>query len=75
MDYESKNSYSVMVNVGTGKDDAGKVESDPQIDTSIWVTINVTDVDEQPIWAHNSLVNATRLDSAAWCHPHRGLAR
>ncbi len=46
LDHESKTSYDVMVSVSDGRDDAGKVESDPQTDITIWVTINVSDVDE-----------------------------
>ena len=46
LDYESKNSYSVTVNVSDGKDAKGN--TDTTADDSIAVTINVTDVDEPP---------------------------
>ena len=43
-DYETRNSYSVTVNVGDGKDAAG--EADTAIDDSIDVAITLTDVAE-----------------------------
>ena len=46
LDYETKNSYSVTVNVSDGKNAAG--EQDTAIDASVDVTINVTDVPEPP---------------------------
>ena len=51
LDFESKDSYEVIVNVYDGKNDAGNDDSWPgniTIDASITVTINVTDVDEPP---------------------------
>ena len=44
LDYETKSSYGVIVEVNDGKNDQGG--PDDSIDDSISVTINVTDVDE-----------------------------
>ncbi|MDE2894018.1 MAG: cadherin domain-containing protein, partial [Chloroflexota bacterium] len=45
--YESKNSYTVIVNVSDNKDAAGNSDSN-SVDDSITVTINLNDVNEQP---------------------------
>ena len=46
LDYETKTSYSVLVNVSDGMDSEG--DPDPTIDAAIFVTIYVTDVNEPP---------------------------
>ena len=47
LDYESaKNTYTVVVQVTDSKDAAGNTETNPTIDDTIAVTINVTDVEE-----------------------------
>ena len=46
LDYETKTSYSVTVNISDGMDSEG--DPDPTIDAAIFVTIYVTDVDEPP---------------------------
>ncbi len=46
-DYETKNSYTVTVNVSDSKDAAGNDDSN-SVDDSITVTINLLDVNEQP---------------------------
>ena len=46
LDYESKVSYSVTVTVSDGRDDAGTAEDPPVADTTIGVTITVTDEDD-----------------------------
>ena len=47
LDYETKASYSIMVNVTDSKTSAGETETgSPTIDDSVSVTINVTDEDE-----------------------------
>ena len=45
--YETKNSYTVTVNVSDSKDAAGNDDSN-SVDDSITVTINLLDVNEQP---------------------------
>ena len=47
LDYETKPSYSIIVNVTDSKTSAGETETgNPTIDDSVSVTINVEDVDE-----------------------------
>ena len=47
LDYESaKNTYTVVVQVTDSKDPAGDTETNPTIDDTITVTINVTNVNE-----------------------------
>ena len=46
LDHETKASYSVTVSVSDGRDDAGTVEGTPTADTTIDVTITVTNVDD-----------------------------
>ena len=49
-DFESsKKSYSVTLQVSDGKDAAGDTEMTAQIDDTIAVTINLTDVNEPPV--------------------------
>ena len=47
-DYETKNSYTVTVNVSDSKDAAGNDDSN-SVDDSITVTINLLDVNERPV--------------------------
>ena len=50
LNYESQSSYSVTVSVGDGKDDQNTVEDPPSMDTHIDVTIEVTDLNEKPVF-------------------------
>ena len=45
-DYESRSSYSVTVSVTDGEDALGIVETNPAVDDTVEVTIDVTNVDE-----------------------------
>ena len=49
VDYESKSSYSITVNVTDGEDANGNAENPPLIDDSIDVTINVNDLEEEGV--------------------------
>ena len=46
LDYEADSSYTVIVQVTDGRDDAGTTEQTPVTDDTITVTITVTDVDD-----------------------------
>ena len=46
LDHESDASYSVVVQVGDGRDDGGTAEQLPVVDTTHAVTITVTDADD-----------------------------
>ena len=46
LDHEAEDSYSVTVQVSDGRDDAGTAETAPVVDTTIEVTITVTDEDD-----------------------------
>ena len=48
LDYETKTSYAVTVEVSDGKAANDNTEATPTVDATIAVTINVTDVDEPP---------------------------
>ena len=48
LDFETKSSYSVTVNVLDGKDADGNTKATPATDDSIDMSITVTDVDEPP---------------------------
>ena len=48
LDFESKESYSVTVEVKDGKDDDGAADTGEDADDTIDVTINVTDASEPP---------------------------
>ena len=47
LDHEIKDTYSVTVSVGDGKDDQNTAEDPPSMDTDIAVTIEVTDLNEK----------------------------
>ena len=72
LDYEAKNTYSVMVEVTDGETDSG--QPDTSTDTTITVTINITDADEPPskpdapTVTGNSTDLKTRLD-VTWTPP------
>ncbi len=46
LDHEGKETYSVVVQVSDGRDDAGTAEQTPVVDTTHAVTITVTDADD-----------------------------
>ena len=50
LNYESQSSYSVSVSVSDGKDDQNVAEDPPLMDTTIEVTIEVIDVNEDPVF-------------------------
>ena len=50
LDHETKDSYSVTVWVSDGKDANGDAEDPPSDDTYIDVTIEVTDLNEKPVF-------------------------
>ncbi len=72
LNYESKTSYSVTVNVTDGKDSSNN--DDSSIDDTITVTINVTDVNEPPAKpaaptvSANSTTPTSKLD-VSWTAP------
>ena len=49
IDYESKSSYVVKIQVSDGKDSSGGVEATPTVDDSLTLTITVTNVDEDGV--------------------------
>ena len=53
LDHEIKDTYSVIVWVGDGKDPNGDADDPFQDDTSIEVTIEVTDLNEKPAFDSN----------------------
>ena len=53
LDHETKDTYHVTVWVADGKDSNGAAESPVQDDTYIDVTIEVTDVNEKPVFDSN----------------------
>ena len=53
LDHEIKDTYSVIVWVGDGKDSNGDADDPFQDDTSIEVTIEVTDLNEKPAFDSN----------------------
>ena len=60
LDYEIKNSYTVTVQVTDGKDSQGNTEQNPAIDDTIVVTINVTDVNDEPTFPSTSTTRSVR---------------
>ncbi len=72
LNYESKTSYTVTVNVTDGKDSMN--DDDNSIDDTVTVTINVTDVNEPPAKpaapsvSVNSTTPTSKLD-ASWTAP------
>ena len=46
LNYESKSSYTVIVQVSDGKDDASAAEDPPVVDTTLTVAITVTNLEE-----------------------------
>ena len=53
LDHEIKDTYSVIVWVGDGKDSNGDADDPFQDDTSIEVSIEVTDLNEKPVFDSN----------------------
>ena len=49
VDYETKSSYSITLNVTDGEDANGNAENPPVIDDSIDVTITVNDLEEEGV--------------------------
>ena len=65
LDYEDTNSYSVTVSITDGKDVHGNTESPAVEDDSIAVTINVTDVNEKPVFADDASITQTVAENTA----------
>ena len=65
LDYEDTNSYSVTVSITDGKDVHGNTESPAVEDDSIAVTINVTDVNEKPVFADDAPISQTVAENTA----------
>ena len=59
LDYESpKNNYTVVVQVHDGKNSNGETETNPTIDDTITVTINVTDANDPPEFPGTAAIRA-----------------
>ena len=60
LDYETKSTYTVTAQVTDGKDRDGNTEQNPAIDDTIVVTINVTDVNDEPTFPSTSTTRSVR---------------
>ena len=63
LDFETKASYSVTVSVSDSKDAAGN--ADTAVDDTIDVTINVTNVNEQPAFSTDTATRSVAENTAA----------
>ena len=63
LDFETKDSYTVTVEVSDGKDDLG--DADTAIDDTITVAITVTDVNEAPEFASATTTRSVAENTAA----------
>ena len=65
LDYEDRSSYFVTVSVTDGQDAMGNTETTATEDDSIDVTINVTDVNEKPVFADDAPITQTVAENTA----------
>ena len=65
LDYEDRSSYFVTVSVTDGQDAMGNTETTATEDDSIGVTINVTDVNEKPVFADDAPISQTVVENTA----------
>ena len=65
LDYEDRSSYFVTVSVTDGQDAMGNTETIATEDDSIAVTINVTDVNEKPVFADDAPITQTVAENTA----------
>ena len=75
LDFETKNSYSVIVIVSDGKDDQGKTELVPTTDASIAITINVTNVEEPGVITLSTTTPTTGAEITATLSDEDGNVR
>ena len=65
LDYEDRSSYFVTVSVTDGQDANGNTETIAAEDDSIGVTIDVTDVNEKPVFADDAPITQTVAENTA----------
>ena len=65
LDYEDRSLYEVTVSVTDGQDAMGNTETTATEDDSIDVTINVTDVNEKPVFADDAPITQTVAENTA----------
>ena len=71
VDYETKSSYSITLNVTDGEDANGNAENPPVIDDSIDVTITVNDLEEEGVVTISEDAPVTGTPFTASCRPRR----